>query len=341
MGLTFRKSISLRKGVKLNLGRKSASISVGRKGIHQSFSTTGKTTTSLSIPGTGVGYTKSFNLKKGFKNLFSKDKDKDKKDDKKEEKKGKTAEAKAESKGLSAAEIKENKETYDSYIEQITLMRAIHKQADEPIDWEEVLSRPEPASSGLSSLRPETKKEHEEWQELHDAAEKVLAGDIDTYLALIDELRPFDDILEYGSDFEVGTDDPSYLEVEFHVKSEEVVPDRELILDDKGQLKEKDLSKTAYYDMLQDYVCSCMLRVARDSFALLPIQRVVIHAVDKSLNTATGREEENTIVSVSVGRSQLEGVDFDRLDPSDALSAFPIKMDFKKTKGFAPVERIG
>ncbi len=342
MGLTFRKSISLCKGVKLNLGKKSASISVGRKGIHQSFSTTGKTTTSLSIPGTGVGYTKSFNLKKGFKNLFSKDKDKDKKEDKKEEKKGKTsAAAKAEPKGLSVAEIKENKETYDSYIEQITLMRAIHKQADEPIDWEEVLSRPEPASSGLSSLRPETKKEHEEWQELHDAAEKVLAGDIDTYLALIDELRPFDDILEYGSDFEVGTDDPSYLEVEFHVKSDEVVPDRELILDDKGQLKEKDLSKTAYYDMLQDYVCSCMLRVARDSFALLPIQRVVIHAVDKALNTATGREEENTIVSVSVGRSQLEGVDFDRLDPSDALSAFPIKMDFKKTKGFAPVERIG
>ena len=341
MGLTFRKSISLCKGVKLNLGKKSASISVGRKGIHQSFSTTGKTTTSLSIPGTGVGYTKSFNLKKGFKNLFSKDKDKDKKEDKKEEKKGKTSAAKAEPKGLSEAEIKENKETYDSYIEQITLMRAIHKQADEPIDWEEVLSRPEPASSGLSSLRPETKKEHEEWQELHDAAEKVLAGDIDTYLALIDELRPFDDILEYGSNFEVGTDDPSYLEVEFHVKSDEVVPDRELILDDKGQLKEKDLSKTAYYDMLQDYVCSCMLRVARDSFALLPIQRVVIHAVDKALNTATGREEENTIVSVSVGRSQLEGVDFDRLDPSDALSAFPIKMDFKKTKGFAPVERIG
>ena len=83
MGLTFRKSISLCKGVKLNLGKKSASISVGRKGIHQSISTTGRTTTSLSIPGTGVGYTKSFNLKKGFKNLFGKDKDKDKKEDKK------------------------------------------------------------------------------------------------------------------------------------------------------------------------------------------------------------------------------------------------------------------
>ncbi len=138
----------------------------------------------------------------------------------------------------------------------------------------------------------------------------------------------------------MGTDDPSYLEVEFHVKSADVVPDREMILDEKG-LKEKALTKSAYNEMLQDYVCSCMLRVARDTFALLPVRRVVIHATDTILNTATGHESEETIVSVSVGRDQLNGVDFDRLDPSDALSAFPIHMDFKKTRGFAPVERIG
>ena len=349
MGLTFRKSISLCKGVKLNLGKKSASISVGRKGIHQSISTTGKTTTSLSIPGTGVGYTKSFNLKKGFKNLFSKDKDKDKKEDKKEEKKGAKGKesyasgagaAKPEKKGLSDEQIKENKEIYESYVEQITHMRAIHKQADEPIDWQEVYDRPEPASGGLSSLRADSKKEHDEWQELHDAAEKVLAGDIDTYLSLVEDLQPYEDLLEYGSDFEVGTDDPSFLEVEFKVKSDEVVPDREYILDDKGALKEKDLSKSAYYDMLQDYVCSAMLRVARDTFALLPVERVIIHAVDKALNTATGKEEENTIVSVCVEREQLDQVDFDRLDPSDALNAFGAKMKFKKTAGFAPIERL-
>ena len=74
MGLRFRKSITLCKGVKLNLSNKSASLSVGRKGIHQSISTTGRTTTSIGIPGTGVSYQKSFNLKKGFASLFKKDK---------------------------------------------------------------------------------------------------------------------------------------------------------------------------------------------------------------------------------------------------------------------------
>ena len=347
MGLTFRKSISLCKGVKLNLGTKSASLSVGRKGIHQSISTTGRTTTSLSIPGTGVGYRKSFNLKKGFNNLFGKDKDKkeDKKEDKKSGGKKEAFDSAADSKktgkkGLSEAEIKENKEIYDSYIEQITLMRAIHKQADEPIDWQEVYDRPEPVSGGLAGLRADSKKEHDEWQELHDAAEKVLAGDIDMYLSLVEDLQPYEDLLEYGSDFEVGTDDPSFLEVEFKVKSEDVVPDKEYILDDKGALKEKELSKSAYYDMLQDYVCSAILRVARDSFALLPVERVIIHAVDKALNTATGKEEENTIVSVCIERTQLDEVDFDRLDPSDALNAFGAKMKFKKTAGFAPIERL-
>ncbi|MBR5422114.1 MAG: DUF4236 domain-containing protein [Lachnospiraceae bacterium] len=313
MGLRFRKSISLCKGVKLNLGMKSASISVGRKGIHQSFSTTGRTTTSLSIPGTGVGYTKSINMKKGFKKLFGK-----KEDEKKEEKKAKGAKAETAAKtSEKKGPTEEEKAEYEEYIRQITLMRGIHKQADEPVDWEAEL---------------EDKK-------THDTAVKVLAGDIDTWLAVIDECRPYDDILEYGSDFEVGTDDPEFLEVEFHVRSADVVPDRELILDEKG-LKDKALSKTAYNDMLQDYVCSCILRVARDTFALLPVKRVVIHATDTVLNTATGNENEETLVSVAIERQQLEGLNFERLDPSDALSAFPLNMNFKKTGGFSPVDRL-
>ena len=75
MGLRFRKSIKLCKGVKLNLGSKSASISVGGKGFHQTFSTTGRTTSSVGIPGTGVSYQKSVNMKRGFLGLFGNNKD--------------------------------------------------------------------------------------------------------------------------------------------------------------------------------------------------------------------------------------------------------------------------
>lgn len=55
MGLRFRKSIQIAPGVKLNLNKKSASISVGTKNVHKTFSTTGKTTTSVNLPG-GFSY---------------------------------------------------------------------------------------------------------------------------------------------------------------------------------------------------------------------------------------------------------------------------------------------
>ena len=64
MGLRFRKSIKIAPGVKLNLNKKSASITLGGKGVHHTISTTGKKTTSVGIPGTGIYYTESSGGKK-------------------------------------------------------------------------------------------------------------------------------------------------------------------------------------------------------------------------------------------------------------------------------------
>ena len=56
MGFRFRKSISLGGGTKLNIGTKSASVSFGTKGVRKTISTSGRETTTFSIPGTGVSY---------------------------------------------------------------------------------------------------------------------------------------------------------------------------------------------------------------------------------------------------------------------------------------------
>lgn len=56
MGVRFRKSVKLGKGVKLNLNSKSVSVTTGGKGFHHTVSSSGKSTTSASIPGTGLSY---------------------------------------------------------------------------------------------------------------------------------------------------------------------------------------------------------------------------------------------------------------------------------------------
>ena len=334
MGLNFRKSITLFKGVKLNLSKGGPSLSFGRSGLRQSINLKGQGRTTIGIPGTGVYYTKNTNVKKLVKQ------GKEKIQELSDKKKGK-AEAAAALPAAAAAkgtkttkaaaakaapavnpELEQNQQLVAEFEERIEAVKSVHKQSDGYIDWEVI------------------KKGAGNNKELVPFAESVLAGNIDSYFKVIAEAGPFDDLLEFGSGFEVGTDDPSILEIEFKVMSSEVIPQNKLSLKANGDLVGKPFTKSEYYELVQDYVASTILRVARDSFALLPIQKVLIHAVDSQLNTATGNEDEITIVSVMIKRDALMTINFERIDPSDCLAGFEINEKFKKTAGFAPVDRL-
>lgn len=56
MGFRFRKSFKVAPGIKLNLGKKSAGVSFGGKGFRTSVSSSGRKTTSVGVPGTGMSY---------------------------------------------------------------------------------------------------------------------------------------------------------------------------------------------------------------------------------------------------------------------------------------------
>lgn len=59
MGIRFRKSIGLGEGLRLNIGKKSMGVSAGVPGAHVTYSTSGRKTTSVGIPGSGISYVKS------------------------------------------------------------------------------------------------------------------------------------------------------------------------------------------------------------------------------------------------------------------------------------------
>lgn len=65
MGLRFRKNIKILPGVKLNLGKKSAGVSVGTTGARYSVNSSGRKTSTVGVPGTGLSYSKSSSSKKG------------------------------------------------------------------------------------------------------------------------------------------------------------------------------------------------------------------------------------------------------------------------------------
>lgn len=352
MSLRVRKSIQICKGVRLNLGSTGASLSFGTKGLRHTIHTSGRRTTSIGIPGTGISYVKTHGSK---------------------QKKSTGQNVKALNQQAVPGMEQQKIDEYNTLIETI---KGIHKNCDESIDWQYIKERNEPAWEGgigpkqakaieeLNKYKPglfeklgfgnkkselekavenAAKEDAEDLQNsrnLRILAERVLNGDIDAYLDVIYQMNPLDDLIEFGSDFEFGADNPETIEVEFSVKTADVVPTYSLSLTKTGKLSTRELTKTAYYSLVQDFVCSCTIRIARGIFALLPVKNVVVHAVENKLNTQNGRMEDTVILSVLFERDILSRLNFELIDPSDAMSNFLHNMRFQKTAGFMPVDRI-
>jgi len=179
-----------------------------------------------------------------------------------------------------------------------------------------------------------------EWETLRRLAKKITDGDIAAYLEAIEEAEPFDEIYEYGSSFVTTVVDDDTVDVLFRVNDDEVIPNEKKSLLQSGKLSVKSMPKTHYYELYQDYVCGSALRVARELFALLPIQRVLVTATCTMLNPGTGNKEEQPILSVLIPRSTLDELNFQMLDPSDSLVNFVHNMKFYKTKGFVAIKKL-
>jgi hypothetical protein len=105
-------------------------------------------------------------------------------------------------------------------------------------------------------------------------------------------------------------------------------------------LSTKAWQKGRFHEVYQDYVCGAVLRVANELCALLPVESVLVTAVDDMLDSSTGKLRQQALLSILVPRSTLEALNLELVDPSDALANFIHRMSFKKTTGFSPIEPL-
>ena len=66
MGLRFRRSVKICKGVRLNFNKNSWGMSVGGRGYGYSFNSKGRQTKHIGIPGTGLSYVTSSSSKSSY-----------------------------------------------------------------------------------------------------------------------------------------------------------------------------------------------------------------------------------------------------------------------------------
>lgn len=181
---------------------------------------------------------------------------------------------------------------------------------------------------------------YDSWKKNVLEAQKVLAFEPDTIQAIIDKSELLNKIPEIGVNLDFEINDRNQLSIDIFLHSKDIIPKEVKTLLKSGKISIKDLPKSKYHELHQDYVCSVVLRIAREFFGLLPVNEIIITGIDDLLNKTTGHMEECPILSVLVVRATLDKLNFQKLDPSDAMASFLHHMSFKKTTGFCAIERI-
>ena len=181
------------------------------------------------------------------------------------------------------------------------------------------------------------------WEKMRGLARRVLAGDHKAYIEALVELSPLAEISDLGSFIKFTVHTAKLIEAELKVSGTQAIPAEIKSLTTSGKLSVKPMPKGRFHETYQDYVCGCILRVAREVFALLPVETLLITACVDVLDSSTGQNVEQPVVSVVMHRPSVDRLNFDTLDPSDSLENFQHRSNFKasrKTEAFLPIQRL-
>ena len=350
MGFRFRKSVKIAPGMRLNVGKKSASVSFGKKGARYTISSTGRRTSSIGIPGTGLYYTKSH-----YANSKNKPQSTNRQDH-----------------TDSYREVAE----FNDFINYIT---SFHKECDYEYDWELMVKEPAPFNIGekgpnelaalkkLDNYKPNVlekvfkvldnrrrealeedlkkaiendKKLYKSWQDQRKLFQSILQKDPKAYMALLKDIQFCSELAGFISSFQFQASDGDNLIIDCNININDVIPTHYKTLTKTGKLSIRKYNKTDYYVIVKEYVSGLTLRIARNVFGLLPIRSAIINVQTEVLDTQVGKVDNITILSIKIDKTTLSELNFDLIDPLDALNNFKHNVRFLKTCGFQPVEKL-
>ena len=180
-----------------------------------------------------------------------------------------------------------------------------------------------------------------EWEKLKSLAQRILAGEHKAFTETLVELNPFAEISDLGSAIHFTVHTPKLVECRVNVSGRQAIPAEVKSLTSSGKLSIKPMPKGRFHEIYQDYLCGCLLRVAREVFALFPVDTVLVTAVVDPPDPRTGHKVEIPVLSVAMPRGIVTRLDaFDRLGPSDIIEQFKHRGDFRASRKAAVFQAI-
>ena len=187
---------------------------------------------------------------------------------------------------------------------------SIHKEQSEVLDWEEfAASLPPPAPQKRSFYELKTKQRvmvllpnqkgnsdaeieqarllderlfqdeaqiystrKAKWERLKDLSRRVLTGEHKAYKEAVVEFNPFADISDLGSSIYFIIHSARLIECVLKINGKQAIPAEIKTLTTSERVSIKPMPKGRFHEIYQDYICSCVLRVIREVFSLLPMR---------------------------------------------------------------------
>lgn len=189
------------------------------------------------------------------------------------------------------------------------------------------------------ALRAHT-KEVTEWEDMKFFAQRILDGEHKAYTEALSEFSGLVELSDLGSSVYFTVHNTKLIECSLKVNGQQVVPTEIKSLTAAGKLSIKAMPSLRFHAIYQDYVCGCVLRVAREVFAVLPVEMVLITALADMIDSSADQIIAQPVLSVAMPRTAIGELDFEHLDPSDSMENFLHRGDAKASRKSGEFECI-
>lgn len=228
-----------------------------------------------------------------------------------------------------------------TYHEWRAVQRGLLAKANKHSEWERDLEDAKTNDRIVNEVgRKNADAAVAEWRRRTALAQRIRAGDTQAYAESLRDYSPLNEMTNLGSTIDFRMHSPSLVECLLTVNGTQVIPSETKSLTSTGKISIKAMPRGRFHEIYQDYVCGCVLRLACEVAALLPVETVLVTASIPSQGEATGTPKEIPVLSVIIPVSKLNQLNLPGSDASDTLERFTHRGDFKATRkvgAFQPI----
>ena len=181
---------------------------------------------------------------------------------------------------------------------------------------------------------------HAQWNRLMELSTRILAEEEGAFSDALAEYGPLDEVSDSDTSIDLKIFYSKLLECRLKLDGKKMIPPEIKSLTANEKLVTKPMPKGRFFEIYQGWISSCVLRVARELFAFLPLDTVLVTVLIDTLDYSTGHPIELPVLSVSMPRVEINRLRYDQLNPYNAIENFPHRGTLSVSRRSEDFERI-